>query len=79
MKTCKEKAAEWGISERTVNNLCNNKRIPGAVKVGKSWQIPDDAEKPADGRISSGKYIKKNNTISMFNRKCKRKYNKEMK
>lgn len=57
MKTCKEKAAEWGISERTVNNLCNNKRIPGAVKVGKSWQIPDDAERPTDKRIKSGNYM----------------------
>ena len=57
MKTCKEKAAEWGISERTVNNLCNNKRIPGAVKVGKSWQIPDDAERPIDKRIKSGNYM----------------------
>ena len=54
MKTCREKAAEWGISERTVTNLCNNSRIAGAVKVGKSWQIPDDAERPADKRVKSG-------------------------
>lgn len=54
MKTCKEKAAEWGISERTVTNLCNNERISGAVKVGKSWRIPDDAERPVDKRIKSG-------------------------
>ena len=59
MKTCKEKAAEWGISYRSVNNMCKNKKIPGAVKVNSSWQIPDDATKPTDGRISSGKYIKK--------------------
>ena len=59
MKTCKEKAAEWGISYRSVNNMCKNKKIPGAVKVNNSWQIPDDATKPTDGRISSGKYIKK--------------------
>lgn len=59
MKTCKEKAIEWGISYRSVNNMCKNKKIPGAVKVNNSWQIPDDATKPTDGRISSGKYIKK--------------------
>ncbi len=29
------------------------------MKEGKSWKIPDDAEKPVDGRISSGEYIKK--------------------
>ena len=59
MKTCKEKAIEWNISERTVTNLCNKNRIPGAIKEGKRWKIPDDAVKPADGRVSSGKYIKK--------------------
>ena len=57
MKTCKEKAAEWGISERTVNYLCKNDRIPGAEKIGKSWQIPDDAKRPADQRVKSGNYI----------------------
>lgn len=56
MKTCKEKALEWKISERTVTNLCNNNRIPGAVKDGKSWNIPDDAEKPIDKRVKSGNY-----------------------
>ena len=58
MKTCKEKAIEWGVSERTVNNLCKNKRIPGAVKDGKEWQIPDDPEKPIDKRVKSGNYKK---------------------
>ncbi|MCM1050145.1 MAG: ATP-binding protein [Clostridiales bacterium] len=56
MKTCKEKALEWKISERTVTNLCKNKRIAGAVKVGKVWNIPDDAKKPIDKRVKSGNY-----------------------
>lgn len=59
MKTCKQLAKEWRLSERTINDLCKKGKIAGAVKVGKSWQIPDDAEKPADGRVSSGKYAKK--------------------
>ena len=59
MKSCKEKANEWGITVRAVNELCKKGKIPGAVKVGKSWQIPDDAGKPADGRIVSGRYAKK--------------------
>lgn len=62
MKTCKQIALEWEISERTVNDLCKKGKIQGAVKAGKSWQIPDDAEKPVDGRISSGRYIKKDVT-----------------
>ena len=58
MMTCKEKALEWGVSIRTVNNLCKQGKIPGAVKIKSSWQIPDNAKKPDDGRVSSGKYKK---------------------
>ncbi len=58
MMTCKEKAAEWNVSERTVTNLCNHNRIPGAVKEGKSWKIPDDAVRPADKRVKTGKFGK---------------------
>ena len=59
MKTCKEMAEVWNVTERTVTTFCKSGKIPGAVKNGKSWQIPDNAEKPIDGRVSSGKYIKK--------------------
>lgn len=59
MKNCKQLASEWGISERTVNNLCKKGKIEGAIKAGRMWQIPDNAKKPADGRVSSGKYVKK--------------------
>jgi hypothetical protein len=59
MKTCKEMAEVWNVTERTVTTLCKSGKIAGAVKNGKSWQIPDDAEKPVDGRVSSGKYMKK--------------------
>ena len=60
MKTCREIAEKWNVTERTVTALCKNGKIPGAVKSGRSWQIPDNAVKPADGRVSSGKYVKKN-------------------
>lgn len=53
----KETAAKWGISDRRINTLCLENRIPGAFKVGNSWAIPVDAEKPVDERIKSGKYI----------------------
>lgn len=59
MKTCKEMAEVWNVTERTVTTFCKSGKIPGAIKNGKSWQIPDNAEKPVDGRVSSGKYIKK--------------------
>lgn len=57
MTTCKEKSLEWGLSLRTINHFCKQGKIPGAVKVNHRWQIPDDAKKPEDGRITSGKYI----------------------
>ena len=62
MKTCKEMALIWNISVRAVTSLCKSGRIPGAVKNGKSWEIPDEATKPVDGRISSGEYCKKGMT-----------------
>lgn len=59
MKDCKQIAAEWGLSERTVSALCKSGKINGVRKAGRFWQIPDDAKKPSDGRVSSGKYVKK--------------------
>lgn len=34
---------------------CNDKRIDGAVKMGNTWLIPKDANKPADGRYKMNK------------------------
>ncbi len=45
-------ADRWGVSERRVNQYCSQGRIPGAEKFGRSWAIPDDAQKPADPRSS---------------------------
>ena len=56
-------AEKWGISQRRVAVLCSENRIvegriPGAFKMGAYWSIPDDAEKPKDKRIKTGRYIK---------------------
>ena len=48
----------WGISSRRVALLCEQGRINGAQKAGSVWIIPEDANKPADARVKSGKYIK---------------------
>ncbi len=40
----------WGISARRIALLCEQGRIAGVVKKGKTWLIPEDAEKPADKR-----------------------------
>lgn len=51
-------AERWGISTRRIQILCNKERIPGAVRIGRSWAIPNDEPKPVDARIKSGRYIK---------------------
>lgn len=40
-----------------VQILCKNGRIKGVERIGRSWIIPLIAEKPADERIKSGKYV----------------------
>src|SRR5574344_1370799 len=51
----KDVAGLWGINERRVRVLCDDGRVDGAMKVGKSWLIPSDASKPNDARIASKK------------------------
>ena len=42
-----EAAKKWGVSERSVRNYCTEGRIPDAFLVGKTWNIPETAQKPA--------------------------------
>lgn len=65
MKSCKQIAQEWNLSERTVNDLCKKGKISGAVKSGRKWQIPDNAVRPVDGRVSNRKYIKKKDSFGI--------------
>lgn len=53
-----EAGKKWNLSARRIAVLCSEGRIEGAQKAGANWIIPDDAKKPADARIKSGKYIK---------------------
>ena len=62
MKSCKQIAREWNLSERTINDLCKKGKISGAIKSGRRWQIPDNAVRPVDGRVSNRRYIKKKDT-----------------
>ena len=52
-------AEKRGISTRRIQILCGEGRIPGAIRIGAFWAIPDNAEKPTDARIKNGKYVKK--------------------
>ncbi len=41
-----EAAKRWDISERSVRNYCAHGRIPNALLKGKTWYLPENAEKP---------------------------------
>ena len=41
---------KWGITSRRIAVLCEQGRIVGVVKKGKTWLIPYDSEKPEDAR-----------------------------
>lgn len=53
--TLKEAAEKWGVTPRRVNYYCAGGRIPGAMKIATIWLVPNDAEKPADGRRKENK------------------------
>ena len=39
-------AEKWGLSERSVRNYCAQGRIADAKLIGKTWYIPENAQKP---------------------------------
>ena len=41
-----EIAKKWNISERSVRNYCALGKVEGAFLTGKTWNIPEDAQKP---------------------------------
>lgn len=55
--TVKQASEKWGISDRRIRLLCAQGKISGAYREGRSWKIPIDAKKPADGRYKSNKSI----------------------
>ncbi len=57
-ETTRTMAERWNLTERRVSEMCSNGTIHGAVKKGRSWQIPADTEKPIDRRIKNGTYRK---------------------
>ena len=48
--TTTEMATKWEISSRRVAVLCEQNRIDGVIKKGKTWLIPGNASKPTDAR-----------------------------
>ena len=48
--TASQASKKWNISQRRVQVLCAEGRIPGVFKLGETWAIPTDVEKPIDKR-----------------------------
>ncbi|MBO7374038.1 MAG: DNA-binding protein [Oscillospiraceae bacterium] len=51
-----EYAKRIGKAAITVADKCRRGALPGAVKLGRDWFVPADAEYP-DYRVKNGKYI----------------------
>lgn len=48
-----EIAKKWHLSERAVRNYCAQGRVSGAFLTGKTWNIPEDAQKPSRVRVQA--------------------------
>lgn len=51
--TASQAARLWHISQRRVQILCAEGRIPGVFKLGDAWAIPADSSKPSDSRLKN--------------------------
>ena len=70
--TTKQASELWGISQRRVAILCEEGRIDGAVKAGRTWLMPISSEKPTDARIKSERSMKtKTNEIKRINKRSR--------
>jgi len=49
--TVAEAAKKWGITPRRIQELIRGGRISGIYKIGTTWVMPDDTQKPIDLRF----------------------------
>lgn len=66
-----EIARKWAVSDRSVRNYCSAGRVPGAFRSGKTWNIPEDAEKPE--RLNK-KNVRKNDLLDVLRQEKASKY-----
>ena len=55
--TVNQAAEKWGVSDRRVRILCAEGKIPGAVREGRIWKLPENAAKPEDGRFKAAETL----------------------
>lgn len=54
--TIKEISEKWNLTPRRIQKMCAEGKISGAIKFGRDWAIPANAEKSKDSRVKSGEY-----------------------
>ena len=62
----REAAEKWGVSERRVYQYCAQGRIPGAMRFGGAWAIPENTEKPGDSRREGKPVANSRETSELF-------------
>lgn len=50
-------AEKWGLSARRVRILCQENKIEGVIRKGNLYMIPENAQKPADGRRKTSRQV----------------------
>ena len=60
-------AKKWNMSERGVRKYCAEDKIPGAFLTGKTWNIPENAEKPKRKNKKMCEFRKKAHIFSIIN------------
>lgn len=64
----KDASNKFNISERRIQKLCEENRIPGCTRVSGIWLIPDNAQKPIDERLS---VLPQNEDVLSLSELCK--------
>ena len=54
--TAQEMAVKWNLTTRRVQKMCEDGVLPGVTKFGTVWAIPENVERPKDGRVTTGAY-----------------------
>ena len=52
-----EAARKWNISVRRVQQMCKSGKIPGAVKEGRSWVLPEDVQQPVRKTLKTSRAL----------------------
>ena len=65
LMTTMEATELWGVTTRRVQILCDNGKVKGAIKMGRTWIIPRGAPRPIDGRTKEAKAARQENRATI--------------